>query len=112
MTYKKVDRKVTRVFGTDSYLYPQEMIIFDKVKEKIELKKKIALESGCKLIYTKAAHLQEEIVEDLKVSDPTSKALSWTPIYRQQIISKCCRKIGFHRQGRHNHHPLLIMEVS
>ena len=90
-----------REYGSKIYITKSEKILFDKVKEKIDLKREIETKKGSTMLYTKSWILHEEIVEELTKQEPTNEILKWNPVYRQQIISKSYRIMGLKKVGKH-----------
>jgi len=99
-----------RAYGSKLYLTGTEKMLFDKVEEKINLKKAAALSKGSNVVYTKSWLLNQEIVSELSEKEPTNEILKWNPVYRQQIISKSCRILGFEKRGKHTK-PLLELKI-
>lgn len=97
----------SRSFGSEKYISGNEKLLYDRVVEKLALKKQAAVESGLKLIYLKAWRFEDEILSE----NPPEEILSMNHIYRLQIISKSFHKEGAKRQGRHNHQPSWVIEL-
>ena len=81
-----------------TYISPNEKIIFDLVEKKINMLKG----KGINPIRTKSVHLDQELVKE----NPSAPFVSWSEIYRRQIISRSCTKLGFTTTAKH-YRPLL-----
>ena len=90
-----------RARGGTHYLTDKEKVVLEKVKNKVAMKKA----AGVNPIRTKAYHIQQEIYEEY----PNEEFTKWNPIYTQQVVTKCCKLLGFEVTAKHTR-PLLVLE--
>jgi hypothetical protein len=93
-------------WGSSLYLPDDGKLIFPIVKSKIEMKKKL----GINPVYAKSKWVEKEITSEIVQVDPNHKFVKLNPLYRQQLVSKCLRLIGFKDKGKYSKRPLLILE--
>jgi hypothetical protein len=67
-------------------------------EERINLK----IAEADNIVYVKAWIIEDEILSN----NPPDKVKNLKSPYRHQLISKTIHRLGFERQGRHNHNPL------
>ena len=85
-------------------LSQNELILFDAVKEVVELRKKAI---GTGIIYAKSWEIEDELVEK---REPLCITTMKSP-HRKQVITWCLKSLGFQRRGKHIWKPLWVMEV-
>jgi hypothetical protein len=96
-----------RKFGSPTYLTGRELLVYEKVAPKLELKVNAVKQEGGKIVYVKTWIIEDELMSEPQPIEITSMGGS----YRKQVISKCIHKFGFARRGKHSYCPLWVMEL-